>query len=239
MIDDGKLKQFIGQLLGDLGGASSVAMVRIGDALGLYKALHARGAMTSSELATAAGADERYLREWLSNQAASNYSRTIRRPEIRASAGAGDGVRHRGQPGLHARRLRPDGGMLDNQPKVEEAFRTGGGIAWGEQAGCMFCAVARFFRPGYHKHLIGSWLPALDGVVEKLSAAPRSRMSDAATVVDGDDGKAFPNSQFIGYDFHPESIGGARRTPRRMGHDNGCASRTAWPRIFRATASTS
>ena len=73
MIDEGKLHQFIGQLLGDLGGASSVAMVRIGDALGLYKTLHTKGAMTSSELAAAAGADERYLREWLSNQAASNY----------------------------------------------------------------------------------------------------------------------------------------------------------------------
>src|SRR5437763_13655700 len=73
MINEGKLYQFIGQLLGDLGGASSVAMVRIGDALGLYKTLHVKGAMNSRELATAVGADERYLREWLSNQAASNY----------------------------------------------------------------------------------------------------------------------------------------------------------------------
>src|SRR2546421_1688157 len=73
MVDDGKLHQFIGQMLSDLGGASSVAMVRIGDALGLYKALHAKGAMTSEELAAAVGANERYLREWLSHQAASNY----------------------------------------------------------------------------------------------------------------------------------------------------------------------
>src|SRR4051794_8877061 len=73
MVSQEKLHQFIGQMLSDLGGASSLAMVRIGDALGLYKALHARGAMTAGELAAAAGVDERYLREWLSNQAASNY----------------------------------------------------------------------------------------------------------------------------------------------------------------------
>src|SRR5947208_14308442 len=73
MVNEGKLHQFIGQLLGDLGGASSIAMVRIGDALGLYKTLHVKGAMNSRELAAAVGADERYLREWLSNQAASNY----------------------------------------------------------------------------------------------------------------------------------------------------------------------
>jgi flavin-dependent dehydrogenase len=73
MIDEGKLHQLIGQILSDLGGASSIAMVRVGDALGLYKALHAKGAMTAGELAAAVGANERYLREWLSNQAASNY----------------------------------------------------------------------------------------------------------------------------------------------------------------------
>src|SRR5947209_13742098 len=73
MISEAKLNQLIGQMLSDLGGASSVAMVRIGDALGLYKALHAQGAMTTEELAAAAGINERYLREWLAHQAASNY----------------------------------------------------------------------------------------------------------------------------------------------------------------------
>src|SRR5204863_3538792 len=100
--------------------------------------------------------------------------------------------------------------LLDNQPKVQKAFRTGGGIAWGEQAGCMFCAVARFFRPGHHNNLVGSWLPALDGVVDKLTRG--------ATVADVGCGhgwstvtmaKAFPNSRFIGYDFHPASIDAA------------------------------
>jgi hypothetical protein len=73
MVDDAKLHQFIDQMLTDLGGAASIAMVRMGDAFGLYKILHAGGPMTAAELAAAAGVNERYLREWLSHQAASNY----------------------------------------------------------------------------------------------------------------------------------------------------------------------
>src|SRR5688572_20992500 len=72
-VDESKLNSFIGQMLTDLGGASSVAMVRMGDTLGLYKTLDAEGPMTSAELAKATKVDERYLREWLSHQAASNY----------------------------------------------------------------------------------------------------------------------------------------------------------------------
>ena len=97
--------------------------------------------------------------------------------------------------------------LLDNQPKVQAAFKTGGGVAWGDQAGCMFCAVARFFRPGYHNNLVSAWLPALDGVAAKLERG--AKVADVgcghgwSTVLMA---KAFPKSQFIGYDFHPNSI---------------------------------
>jgi len=96
MVDDAKLHQFVGQMLSDLGGAASVALVRMGDALGLYKTLHTRGPMTVGELAVAAGVNERYLREWASHQAASNlFILRSRDTEIRAPRGAGDGVRNR------------------------------------------------------------------------------------------------------------------------------------------------
>jgi SAM-dependent methyltransferase len=212
LVDEGRLNQLIGQMVSDLGGASSVAMVRIGDKLGLYKALHAKGAMTAIELAAAVGAHERYLREWLANQAASNYlsydpvTRKFALSEEQAMIFAAEDspVYMLGGFDLMA-------ALLDNQPKVEAAFRTGGGVAWGEQAGCMFCAVARFFRPGYHNNLVGSWLPALDGVVEKLNRG--ARVADVgcghgwSTVMMA---KAFPNSEFVGYDFHQGSIDAAR-----------------------------
>ena len=212
MFDEGKLHQFVGQMLGDLGGAASVAMVRIGDALGLYKALHKRGPMTSAELAAAVGGSERYIREWLAHQAASNYLAydaagrkfSLSPEQAMVFAVEESPVYLVGAFDLMA-------SMVENQPKVEAAFHTGEGVAWGDQGTCMFCAVARFFRPSYHNHLIGGWLPALDGVVTKLERG--------AKVVDVGCGhgwstvmmaKAFPNSQFVGYDFHPASIEAAR-----------------------------
>jgi hypothetical protein len=136
MVDEGKLQQLIGQLLSDLGGASSVAMVRIGDALGFYRALHAKGAMTAGELAAAVGANERYLREWLSHQAASNYlsydpiTRKFGLPEEQAMVFAAEE-----SPVYMLGGFDMVAAMLDNQPKVEMAFRPDGGEAWGEQAG--------------------------------------------------------------------------------------------------------
>jgi SAM-dependent methyltransferase len=212
MVDQAKLDKVIGQLLSDLGGAASVPMVRIGDALGLYKALHAGGPMTSEELAAKVGVNERYLREWVAHQAASNYlsydanTQRFALPEEQAMVFAVEDspVYMMGGFDLMA-------ALTDNQPKIETAFRTGAGVAWGDQAGCMFCAVARFFRPGYHNNLIGAWLPALDGVVDKLERG--AKVADIgcghgwSTVMMA---KAFPNSQFIGYDFHPASIEAAR-----------------------------
>jgi len=212
MFDEATLNQTVGKILTDLGGASSLAMVRLGDALGFYKTLHTKGPMTCKELADETRVSERYLREWLANQAASDYlsydatTKKFALPEEQAMIFAAEEspVYMLGGFDLMA-------AMLHNQPLVEAAFRTGSGVAWGHQAGCMFCAVARFFRPGYHNQLVNAWLPALEGVVEKLNRG--ARVADIgcghgwSTVLMAN---AFPNSQFIGYDFHAESIESAR-----------------------------
>lgn len=212
MIDEDKLNQFVGQMLGDLGGASSVAMVRLGEAFGLYRTLHAKGPMTSVELAQAAGVDERYLREWLSHQAASNYL-------AYEPAGAKFSVSpeqamvfvNEDSPVYMMGAFDVMAAMLESQPQVQQAFKSGAGVAWGDQAGCLFCAVARFFRPGYRNNLVQSWLPALDGVEAKLRAG--AQVADVgcghgwSTVLMA---QAFPNSRFVGYDFHPGSIEQAR-----------------------------
>ncbi len=218
-LDEAKLNAFIGQMLSDLGGASSVAMVRMGDALGFYKALHEKGPMTTAELAESTEVDERYLREWLSHQAASNYlaydaatSRFSLPPEqAMMFANEESPVYMMGGFDLMA-------ALLDNQPKVQAAFKSGKGVAWGEQAGCMFCAVARFFRPGYVNNLVAAWLPALDGVAEKLKRG--AKVADVgcghgwSTVLMA---KAFPASEFVGYDFHPASIEEARAHAKSHG----------------------
>jgi len=206
-------------MLGDLGGASSIAMVRIGDRLGLYKALHEGGATTSEALAKRVKLDGRYLSEWLSHQAASGYvaydpkAGTFCLPPEQAMVFAIEDSPVYMQGGFDA-----VAAMLENQPKVQAAFKTGGGVAWGDQASCMFCAVARFFRPGYVNNLVSQWLPALDGVAAKLERG--AKVADVgcghgwSTVLMA---KAFPNSQFVGFDFHEGSIEEARSHAREHG----------------------
>jgi 2-polyprenyl-3-methyl-5-hydroxy-6-metoxy-1,4-benzoquinol methylase len=219
MVNEDKLNQFIGQMLGDLGGAASIVMVRMGDTLGLYRALHAKGSMTCSELAKEAGVNERYLREWLSHQAASNYLHyepssgkfTLPPEQAMVFAVEDSPVYMLGGFDLMA-------SLIDAQPKVEAAFKTGAGVAWDDHTGCMFCAVARFFRPGYYNNLVANWLPALDGVLDKLHRG--AAVADVgcghgwSTVLMA---KAFPKSNFVGYDFHPSSIDSARLHAKEHG----------------------
>ncbi len=212
MVDPDKLNNVIGQMLTDLGGAFSVSLVRIGDRLGLYKALNDGGPMSSAELAAKASIAERYAREWLSHQAASGYlaydpaTQKFSLPEEQAMifANADSPVYMQGAFDIAS-------AMMENQNPVEAAFKTGKGVGWGDQAGCLFCATGRFFRPGYQNNLVSGWLPQLHDTVAKLEQG--AQVADVgcghgfSTVIMA---KAFPKSRFIGYDFHPGSVAQAK-----------------------------
>jgi 2-polyprenyl-3-methyl-5-hydroxy-6-metoxy-1,4-benzoquinol methylase len=208
MLDEGHLQQFVQKMLGDLGGATSIALVRIGHSLGLYKALEGAGPMTSAEFASKANIAERYAREWLSHQAASGYITyepaydTFELPPEQAMVFANEN-----SPFFMMGAFDVAAAMIENQVEVGTAFKTGKGIAWGKQAGCLFCATGKMLRPRYAANIVSNWLPALDGVVPKLqrgaSVADVGCGTGFSTVFMA---KAFPKSNFIGYDFHPGSL---------------------------------
>lgn len=215
-VDEGKLNELVGRVIGDLGGAVSVPLVRIGDQLGLYTALRDMGSATPEELASATGCATRYVREWLSAQSASGYvshheGRFSLSPEQAFVFAEPD------SPVNLTGAFDTAAAMVENQPKVQAAFRTGKGVAWGDQAGCLFCAVARMFRPGYVNALVQDWLPSLRGVVDKLSSG--AKVADVgcghgvSTLLMA---QAFPKANFVGYDFHPGSI--ATATAHAMAH---------------------
>lgn len=202
------LDLFVGKMLGDLGGAFSVPTARIGFRLGLFGSLHDSGPATSGELAARLGLAKRYVEEWALAQAANNYiqfdpatQRFSLSPEQAMVFAVKD------SPVYLEGAFDPVAAMIEGEPKVETGFRTGEGVAWGESAGCLFCAVGAFFRPGYANGIVQAWLPALEGMVPRLEAG--AKVADVGCGVGFSTllmAEAFPNSQFIGYDFHEPSI---------------------------------
>jgi SAM-dependent methyltransferase len=213
-LDSDKLNAFVGKMLSDLGGAFSVPTVRIGFRLGLFDALHKQGPATTKELAERAGGlSERYVREWALAQAAGGYldfdvksQRFSLSPEQAMVFGVKDSpVYLSGAFDLAA-------AMLEGETKVEQAFKTGGGVRWGHSAGCLFCSVGAFFRPTYENSIVQNWIPALEGVEAKLKAG--IKVADIGCGVGFSTllmAKAFPHSTFVGFDFHAPSIEEARR----------------------------
>jgi SAM-dependent methyltransferase len=214
-----KLNAFMGKMVADLGAAMNASLVLLGDKLGLYKALAAKGPMNSSELAKSTGTIERYVREWLSAQAASGYveydaktGKFSMQPEQAMALANEDSPVFLGAFGDVVAAT-----FLD-EPKVTEAFTTGKGVGWNRRSQCLFCGTARFFRTGYKHHLVQEWLPALDGVVDKLK-----RGAKVADVGCGHGvstrlmAEAFPNSRFFGFDYHDGSIEAARKDAKAAG----------------------
>jgi SAM-dependent methyltransferase len=207
-IDENKLNTLLGQVVVEMGAAANGPLVTIGDKLGLYKTLAESGSIGASELAEKTHTALRYVQEWLAAQAASGYieydadeHKFFMTPEQTAVFGDSS------SPVFMTGAFYAITSLYHDEPKMLDAFKTGEGISWGEHHTCLFCGTEKFFSPSYSGNLISSWIPALDGVTEKLSKG--AKVADigcghaASTIIMA---KAFPNSHFIGIDFHQKSI---------------------------------
>jgi len=218
-VDEAKLQEFMGKMLGDLGSAMGAALVIVGDKLGLYKAVAAAGPINSVELAERTATSERYVREWLAAQAAAGYlqydvatQRYSMTPEQELVFAA------EGSPVFIPGAFEIVASVLRDEPKISEAFKSGRGVGWHEHDAALFRGTERFFRPGYTAHLIGEWLPALEGVREKLergaAVADVGCGHGSSTILMA---KAFPKSTFVGFDYHQPSLDRATEAARQAG----------------------
>ncbi|HEV2404457.1 MAG TPA: class I SAM-dependent methyltransferase [Ktedonobacterales bacterium] len=214
-----KAEQFVGKVVVDCAAAVSVTNAVIGDQLGLYRALAGAGPLSSTHLADRTGTSERYVREWLINQAAAGYldydaqAQGYVLPDERAVA-----LLDETSPFYVGGALMIALAMTKAEPRIRENFRTGAGMGWGEHDHYMFEGCERLFRPGYLANLTQSWIPALDGVLAKLEHG--GKVADigcghgVSTLILA---KAYPNSRFYGFDAHPASIERARTLAEEAG----------------------
>ncbi len=206
-LDEDKLMDFLHRFVGDLGATIAAGNVVVGHRLGLYRTL-AGSPGTSDELARRTDCDPRYIAEWLRGQAAGGYvtydasTDTYSMTEEQAFVLADpDGAVY--APGAFLLAL----GSLQAEEKVVQAFRSGDGIGWHEHADEVFLGCEQFFRPGYHANLVANWIPALDGVEQKLRDG--ARIADVGCGLGASSvllAQNYPNSEVVGSDYHDESI---------------------------------
>jgi SAM-dependent methyltransferase len=233
-IDQAKLEKFMGQAMGEIGGAMNAALVMVGDKLGLYKAMAEAGPMTSAELAKKTGTMERYVREWLSAQAAGGfvtYDATTERftlPNEQAFALAVED-----SPVYLPGAYQVIASVIKDEPRITEAFRSGAGVGWHEHCTDLYQGTERFFRPNYAANLVTSWIPALEGVEAKLKSG--AKVADvgcghgASTVLMA---KAYPKSRFVGFDYHAPSIEFAWKSAEKAGLQDRVGFQVAWAKEF-------
>lgn len=221
-IDERKLNEFVGRAVSDLAAGYAGVMISLGRRLGLYKALAHNGPLRSREVAMRAGCSERYVREWLNSQAAGGYvvfhpsSETYELTPEQAKVLADEDSPYYIPPAWDI-----PSSMWFDEDKTIVAFRTGKGVPWGEHNERLYRGVAAFYNNAYRAQLVQNWLPALNGVVEKLKTG--AKVADVgcghgpSTVIMAE---AFPNSFFHGFDIHEESVATARENARRAGVDD-------------------
>jgi SAM-dependent methyltransferase len=214
-----KLDALLGKMVGDLGAITTGAAVLLGDRLGLFSAMSEGGRMNAAQLAAKTGTQERLVREWLSAQAAAGYVEYDEATDSFYLSPEQEQVFvNEDSPAFMAGAFEVVSTLWLDEEKVRQAFRSGKGVGWHDHSTCLFRGTERFFRPGYNANLIGSWLPALEGVVETLEQG-----ADVADVGCGHGtstvlmAKAFPNSRFVGFDYHAPSIERARAAAKEAG----------------------
>jgi len=228
-IDQDKMNDLLGRFLNDFGGTLHSAMAVIGDKLGLYKAMAEAGPVTSEELAARTGTTERYVREWLASQAAGGYAsydaatgRFFLTEEQAFALTDENGPVF--LPGAFELAL----SAVRAEPRISDVFRTGEGVGWHEHDAGLFRGTERFFRPGYAANLINSWIPALEGIEEKLKSG--ARVADigcghgASTILMAE---SYPKSTFFGFDYHNGSIDVARKKAANAGVSDRVSFETA------------
>lgn len=216
-MDEARLHEFMGKLVGDMGAAATLANVVLGDELGLYRAMADSQPVSPEVLAERTGCQPRLVREWLNGQAAAGYvvhdRGNFTLPEEQAMTLALED-----SPAYMAGGAAVLAALFHDKDKLVKAMRGDGALAWGDHHPCMFSGTERFFRPGYRTFLVADWLPALEGVVGKLQAG--AQVADvgcghgASTIVMA---QAFPQSHFVGYDYHAPSVATATERAREAG----------------------
>ena len=210
-MDEAALMTFVGKAVGDVGAVLNGAMVVLGDRLGLYRAMAGAGAMTPAELAAKTGTSERYVREWLGAQAASGYVRLEGNRFVLPDEHAVP-LTDETSPACVIGAFETALGAVQATDRITEAFRTGGGMGWGEHHSDVHEGCERFFRPGYLNFLTTAWIPAMSDVEAALQSG--ARVADvgcghgASTLLMA---KAYPASSFVGFDGHEQSIEMARK----------------------------